>query len=462
MTTPVNAAGRLDRLPMGAFQWRILSLIGLGMFFDGFDNQMAAGVLGALVKEGWSNMETNAHYISITFAGLAVGALMTGLVGDRFGRRFAYQFNLLIFGSMCLLSMLAPSMTWLMALRFFMGIGIGAEYVCGYGMVSEFVPPQRRGWALGLISVVSMASTFAVNFTGLFVIPALGWRPMYLIGGCGALWVWFLRRKLPESPRWLEARGRYEEAEKIMQDIEAEASKAGPLPPVTAMATPAPAWVPISVLFSRGVVTRTLLAMAVCITCLVGSYSFSYWVPTFFVKQGLSVTKSLSFATVMALGSSLGPLVGMLTSDWIGRRRGTMFAALWCGVFALAYSQQTDPAWVLIFGFLLQGGMSLMIGFGLGGYTPELFATEYRFRGSGIAQMTGRIAVIASPYMVVSLYDTYGLPSVLYAIASLYLLLALGILLFGIETNQRSLESIAPVLEAEAVATAPRSAEGAA
>ncbi len=88
MTKPVNAANRLDRLPMGAFQWRILSLIGLGMFFDGFDNQMAAGVLGALVKEGWSTMEMNAHYISITFAGLAVGALMTGLVGDRFGRRF--------------------------------------------------------------------------------------------------------------------------------------------------------------------------------------------------------------------------------------------------------------------------------------------------------------------------------------------------------------------------------------
>jgi putative MFS transporter len=458
LVNAVNAAGRLDRLPMGAFQWRILSLIGLGMFFDGFDNQMAAGVLGALVKEGWSNMEMNAHYISVTFAGLAVGALMTGLVGDRYGRRFAYQFNLLIFGSMCLFSMLAPSMTWLTAIRFVMGIGIGAEYVCGYGMVSEFVPPQRRGWALGLISVVSMASTFCVNFIGLFVIPAVGWRPMYLIGGLGALWVWFLRRKLPESPRWLEARGRYDEAEKVMQDIEAEASKSGPLPPVTSVAPTVPVWVPISVLFSRGVISRTLLAMAVCITCLVGSYSFSYWVPTFFVKQGMSVTKSLGFATVMALGSSLGPLVGMLTSDWIGRRRGTLFAAAWCGVFALAYSQQTDPTWVLVFGFFLQGGMSLMIGFGLGGYTPELFPTEYRFRGSGIAQMTGRIAVIGSPYIVVSLYDAYGLPSVLYAISSLYFLLALGVLFFGIETNQRSLESIAPARDSEA-APATRSAE---
>jgi putative MFS transporter len=452
MATPVNAAARLDRLPMGAFHWRILSLIGLGMFFDGFDNQMAAGVLGTLVKEGWSTMEMNAHYISISFAGLATGAMMTGFLGDRFGRKFAYQFNLAIFGVMCILSAFAPSMTWLTAMRFVMGIGIGAEYVVGYGMVSEFVPPQRRGWALGLISVVSMSSTFAVNLTGLFVIPALGWRPMYLIGGVGALIVWFLRRKLPESPRWLEARGRTAEAEQVMAAIEAEASKGQPLPPVRSIAIVVPAWVPVSVLFSRAVRARTFLAMAVCITCLMGSYSFSYWVPTFFIKQGMSVTKSLGFATVMALGSSLGPVIGMLTSDWIGRRRGILYTALWCGVCGLLYSQQTNSTGVLVFGFMLQGGMSLMIGFGLAGYTPELFSTAYRFRGAGLAQMTGRISVIASPYIVVSLYDAYGLGAVLYAIAGLYFSLAIGILLFGIETNRRSLEALAPDAETPASA----------
>ena len=87
MTNPVNAAGRLDRLPMGAFQWKVLGLVGLGMFFDGFDNQMAAGVLGTLVKQGWSNLEMNARYISVTFAGLAVGALMTGFGNARLDRR---------------------------------------------------------------------------------------------------------------------------------------------------------------------------------------------------------------------------------------------------------------------------------------------------------------------------------------------------------------------------------------
>ncbi len=445
MFRPVNAAARLDRLPMSAFHWRILTLVGAGMFFDGFDNQMASSVLGKLVQEGWSDMQTNAHFISVTFAGLAVGALSTGIIGDKYGRRFAYQFNLAIFGTMCLASMLAPSMTVLTILRFFMGIGIGAEYVVGYGMVCEFVPPQKRGWALGLISVVSMSSTFGVNLVALLVIPAFGWRPMYLVGGIGALWVWFLRRKMPESPRWLESRGRYEEAEAIMTEIEAEVASVQPLPPVPPGAgTGVTQTVPISVLFTRPVIGRTLLAMAVCITCLMGSYSFSYWVPTFFIKSGMSVTKSLSYATFQAFGSSLGPVVGMLLSDRIGRRRGILWTTLACGVFGLLYSQFPTANGALVFGFLLQGGMSLMIGFGLAAYTPELFPTEYRFRGAGVAQMVGRLSVIVSPYIVVSLFDNYGLPAVLYAISGLYLAMAVGIMVFGIETNQRSLEALAP------------------
>lgn len=444
MSRPVNAAARLDRLPMGAFHWRILSLVGAGMFFDGFDNQMASSVLGKLVQDGWSDMQTNAHFISVTFAGLAVGALTTGIVGDRYGRRFAYQFNLAIFGSMCLASMLAPSMTVLTTLRFFMGIGIGAEYVVGYGMVCEFVPPQKRGWALGLISVVSMSSTFAVNLVGLLVIPEFGWRPMYLIGGIGALFVWFMRRKLPESPRWLEARGRNEEAEAVMTAIEAETSGGRPLPPVPAGVSALPRTVPISILFTRPVIGRTLLAMAVCTTCLMGSYSFSYWVPTFFIKSGMSVTRSLSYSTFQALGSSLGPVIGMLLSDRVGRRRGILLTSLACGVFGLLYSQFPTAEGALVFGFLLQGGMSLMIGFGLAAYTPELFPTEYRFRGAGVAQMTGRLSVIVSPYIVVSLFNNYGLPAVLYAISGLYLTMAVVMLLFGIETNQRSLEALAP------------------
>src|SRR5882757_3134490 len=125
MNRPVNAAERLDRLPTGPFHRRVLRLVGGGMFFDSFDNSMMAGVLASLVAGGWSDMALNARFISATFIGLTIGAALAGLAGDRFGRRFAYQFNLLLFGLMSLFASLAPSMEWLIAIRCVMGIGLG-------------------------------------------------------------------------------------------------------------------------------------------------------------------------------------------------------------------------------------------------------------------------------------------------------------------------------------------------
>jgi putative MFS transporter len=443
----VNAAARLDRLPIGPFHRRVLRLVGLGMFFDSFDNSMMAGVLAALVASGVSTMPLNATFISSTFVGLTIGAATAGLVGDRLGRRFAYQFNLLIFGGMCLLASVAPSMDWLIVIRCIMGIGLGAEFVVGYGMISEFVPPGHRGRYTALLNLISSSGVFAVSLTGLLVIPWLGWRAMFVIGGIGALWVWWLRRSLPESPRWLESVGRDEEAESVLPGIEREAAPAGGLRPAAASRAVPARRVPISVLFSRPVVRRTLLAMAVNVTCLVGSYSFTAWIPSFFVKQGFSVTRSLGFTAAMTAGTLAGSALAVLLADRIGRRRGIMLAGVSCAVIGSIYPFLVTPVPIMLCGFLLVSSMSLFLALGLGGYTPELFPTAYRFRGSGLAQMTGRAALIATPYAVVPLFGTYGIAGVVGTIALMYLTLVVIIAVAGIETNQRSLESLAPDAE---------------
>jgi MFS transporter, putative metabolite:H+ symporter len=446
MAISVSAAARLDRLPMGPFHWRLLRLVSLGMFFDTFDNAMAAGILATLLRNGWSTLALNAHFISVTFMGLSVGACLAGVLGDRCGRRFAYQFNLLVFGSMCLAASLAPSMEWLIAIRGVIGIGLGAEYVTGYSMVSEFVPPARRGWALAFVNLIASAAGFVVSFISFLVIPVIGWRAMFAIGGVGALWVWHLRKTLPESPRWLEQVGRTEDAEALLRQIEAEAGMRDPLPvpPAETALVAASHVVPFSVLFTRPVIKRTILAMLVNIVCLAGSYSFTSWVPTFFVNQGMSVTRSLGFASAMAAGSIAGPAIGMLVSDRIGRRRGLIITALVCSVAGVIYPHLAPPLPLILCGFVLVAGMNLAIGFGLGAYTPELFPTAYRFRGNGLAQMTGRASVIASPYVVVALYNAYGIGGAVGAISALYFLLAVGLLLFGIETNRQSLEALDP------------------
>jgi len=133
--TAVNAGARLDRLPIGSFHRRILWLVGLGMFFDSFDNTLSGAVLGELLHSGWSTLELNSLFMSATFIGLTIGAGAAGWLSDRFGRRFAYQFNLAIFGTMALLATMAPSMHWLIAIRGIMGLGLGAEYVMCYGLI---------------------------------------------------------------------------------------------------------------------------------------------------------------------------------------------------------------------------------------------------------------------------------------------------------------------------------------
>lgn len=447
MNMSVNAAARLDRLPMGSFHWRVLRLVGLGMFFDGFDNSMGAGVLAALVKDGWSTIAMNAHFISATFIGLSIGAVLSGFLGDRYGRRFAYQFNLLIFGVTCALSAFATSMDQLIVLRGIAGIGIGAEYVVGYSTVSEYVPPKKRGWALAVIGLLSMSGGFVVYLVSTQVIPNFGWRPMYVIGGAGALWVWHMRRKLPESPRWLEKMGRTEEAERILADIEREAANGDTLPPVPQVASQPVRWVKVGVLFTPPTLRRTLLGMLVNTAAMVGSYSFISWIPSFFVQQGFTVQNALNYSTVMTFGNIVGPSIGILLADRIGRRRGLIFAGLWCALVGLAYSQQTSIVGIVGCGFLLITGTTLVMSFGIGGYTPELFPTEYRFRGNGIAQMTGRIGVILSPYIVVALKDAYGVNAVMAFIAVLYVSMAVCLSLWGIETNQQSLEALAPEAE---------------
>lgn len=418
------------------------------------DIGLMSGVLAVLVSSGWSNMRLNASFISATFIGLTIGAALAGLVGDRFGRRFAYQFNLLIFGGACLAASVAPSMEWLIGIRCVMGIGLGAEFVTGYGMISEFVPPERRGTYTTLLNLISSSGSFIVAVTGFAIIPHIGWRPMFVIGGAGALYVWWLRRKLPESPRWLELMGRNAEAEHVVAQIEQEAAEAGSLPPVPVNIAPVPQRVPITVLFSRPVIRRTLLGMAVNVVCLVGAYSFTAWMPSFFVRQGLSVTRSLGFFSAMTAGMVCGPLLGVYLADRIGRRRGVMATGLSCAVLGAIYPFLHTPFAIMFCGFLLVSSMSLFLGFGLGGYTPELFPTEYRFRGSGLSQMTGRAALIGTPYVVIALYNAYGITGVVGAISLLYLSLVLLLAVAGIETNQKSLESLGPVEEPDfAIAT---------
>ena len=450
MNTYLNAGVRLDSLSTGKFHRRLALLVGLGMFFDSFDNTLSGSVLASMLPTGFSTLQLNSLFLSVTFAGLAIGAAFAGWLGDRVGRSFAFQFSLAVFGVLALGASLAPSMPVLIVLRGLMSVGLGAEYVICYGMITEFIPRGRRGRYLGLLGIFAGLGVSLSSLLGWVVIPALSWRGMFVIGGVGSLIAWWLRRDMPESPRWLESRGRYEQAEAVIQRIERESGvpsqEAGPAPvrhQAAGVAEGKTEWVPVTVLFSRPVIRRTLMALILTVIALNGSYALTGWMPTFFVKQGLTVSKSLGFNAAIMAGWVVGPLLCVFITDRLGRRTTLMMFGIFSAIFAGIYPFTKAPALVIAVGFILVAMVASFLTLGLG-TTPEFFPTAFRFRGGGFAQTVGRISLIFSPFVILWLFDSSGIVGVILTVSGMYVAMTLLNAFAGVDTSREALAQIAP------------------
>jgi putative MFS transporter len=444
MADAVNAGARLDRLPISPFHYRIFWLVGAGMFFDGYDLYIAGGVLAAAIQTKFSTLPQNLQFISITFVGMTLGSLITGFVGDKYGRRFTYQINLLIFGIASLAAAFAQDMTQLIVCRFVQGLGLGAEIVVGYSTLTEFVPPRTRGRWLAMMAFLVVAGFPVTALLGYLIIPAFGWRPMFIIAGIGSLIVWYLRKNLPESPRWLESEGRTAEAEALMQSIEREAGGGAPLPPVV---VPAPvAQVAATDMLKPPLLQRMIVGSWVLITINTLIFGFVLFLPQFFLRQGLTIANSLAYTLVLSVASLVGCVLGAYLSDAIGRRWSIIGASLVTIVTGYIYARfhaGDDPAVVLSVGFVLIVAIYVQTAILFGVYTPELFPTEIRLRANGICNTLGRGATVVSPFIVGALMASYQLPGVLWLMIGLVIVQIIVVWAWGVEPRNRGLEEVA-------------------
>ena len=440
----VNSGARLDRLPISRFHWRVLGLISAGAFLDAFDIYLAGGVIAAMAKEGFSTLPLNATFVSATFFGMLIGAGLAGYIGDRMGRRYSYQTNLAIFGVASIAAVFAPNIYWLIGLRFLMGVGLGAELVVAAGTLCEFIPPTYRGRWISMMGLIINSGLLVATFTGFFVIPNLGWRFMFAIAGAGALVVWVLRKKMPESPRWLESVGRLDEAEAALQAIERETeAQRGPLPPVGRVQDLKLGYVPLHRLFAPDMRARLAAASLTVVAVNMSVYGFVAWLPTFLLKQGMTIVQSLGFTTLMSFGSTAGALVGLLLADRVSRQKSLIGSCIAIIALGTLYPMMRDPAAITTVGFSLITSIYVLVTIGLYAYVPELFPTELRLRGTGFAGMCGRGASITTPYLAVMLFERFGLEGVLLMVSGMLACLIAAILLLRIETGQRSLEETA-------------------
>lgn len=449
MNTHIASGPRLDRLPIGRFHRRLLFLIGAGMFLDGFEVYLAGGVIGYLVKTGWTDLVWGGRFISAGVFGMMLGAWLSGVLGDRYGRRFSYQLNLLIFGLASFVAAAAPTMSILIAARFVMGIGLGAEIVVGYATLTEYVPPSSRGrWGAGL-SVFMNGALFVSAVAGYFVLPAIGWRWLFVVVGVAALGIWYLRKGVPESPRWLESKGRFSEAEKIVADIERQsgispgmagaARAAYPIDPAAGRGRPAK-----QAAFSREMISRFVIGFALNIGGNAAVYGFIAWWPSFFVKQGFTITSSLGFTAIMSLGGPVGAIIGMLISDRFNRKHVIVALSLAAALLGMAYPLANSNIAVAIIGFVLVTVVYVFVAVGWASYVPELFPTEIRLRATGYCNAVGRIAAALMPFAVVPLFKMHGIFSVSMLLVAILVVQAIVVAALGIDTNRKPLEALAP------------------
>ncbi|AUT62947.1 MFS transporter [Paraburkholderia terrae] len=448
-------SARLDRLPATRSVWKLVVMLSLGFFFELYDLLYTGYVAPGIVKSGILTSTTQglfgttgiASFIATLFLGLFIGTIACGFLADRFGRRAIFTYSLLWYTVANVIMAFQETATGLNFWRFMAGLGIGVELVTIGTYISELVPKHIRGRAFACEQAVGFMAVPVVAFLAWLLVPRAplgldGWRWVVLIGAHGALFVWWIRRNLPESPRWLAQQGRVDEADRVMRALEAkvEAEYGKPLPPAAPPVPVLPSgrfsdmWVP-------PYRSRTLMLSIFNIFQTVGFYGFANWVPTLLIKQGITVTTSLAYSSVIALAAPVGPIIGLFIADKYERKSVIVAMAALIIVCGLWFSQTTAAALLICLGVGLTLGSNIM-SYSYHAYQAELFPTSVRARAVGFVYSWSRFSAIFTAFFIASVLNYFGSTGVFVFIAGAMAIVMLVIGVMGPRTRGVALEEI--------------------
>jgi putative MFS transporter len=448
-------SARIDRLPPTRTVWAAILLLSAGMFFELYDLLFTAYVAPTLVKSGLLTATTSsffglsgvAGFIAALFAGLFIGTLACGFLADRYGRRTVFVGSLFWYTAANVIVALQTDAFGLDLWRLISGVGLGVEMVTIGAYLSEMAPKSLRGRAFACSQAIGFCCVPISSFLAYELVPLTpfglaGWRWVVLIGAAAAALVGFLRFGLPESPRWLARQGRLEEADRILTEIEAKvATEYGrPLPPPGPVEpiSPASRFVDLWAPRVRG---RVILMCVFNVFQTVGFYGFQNWVPTLLVAQGVEITKSLAFTTVIALAAPVGPLIGFFLGDKVERKIVIVSAAGAILVFGLIFGAAKEAVAVIAMGVGLTLANNIM-SYSYHAYQQELFPTGIRARASGFVYSWSRLSVIFSSFVIAIILQTFGVSGVFVFIAGAMVVVMATIGFFGPRTSNVALEHI--------------------
>ncbi len=433
---------RLEALPLGRFHYKLLLVTGLGWLFDSMDTGLIAFILPVLAKE-WGLAPGQMGLIgSIGLIGMALGAVVSGTIADRIGRKKVFTITVLLYSIASAFCALSWNYQSLLVFRFLVGFGLGGELPVAATLVSEYAPSRVRGrfivllesfWGLGWIAAACIAY---------FFIPLYGWRMAFLIGALPALYVCLIRMHMPESVRYLLAHGRIGEARQIVVSLERQLHV--PVAPFVSEKETVPVVAKASFreLWKKPFVSRTIMLWLVWFGINFSYYGIFMWLPSLVFQQGFTVVKTFEYVLIMTLAQLPGYYCAAWLVDKIGRKYTLSAFLLFSGVASYFFGHASTAAALMMWG-------SVMSFFNLGAwgvlytYTPEQYPTAIRALGSGWAAGFGRFGGMAAPMMVGALLArSFGFASVFYMFALVFAAVAVIVMSLGVESKQKDLESI--------------------
>ncbi len=446
----------LDRIPFRRAHVLILVLVASGALFDAIE-QYNVGLAAPLIAKQWSLSNAQVGLLTtLTFAGMALGSLIAGVTGDRYGRRITYMYNLGLYTLGALLAAFAPNYEVLLAARLIVGIGLGGELNTGLTLVSELMPTKYRGAAVATVNVAAGGlGIFASSALAALLLgplesslggPTTAWRWLLGVLALPALLVFVYRWFLPESPRYLLVEGQVKEANGVLTRLAANRLRAPrdmqvtPYVTVTEGSRLPRQRVRLSEIFRGALAVRTIVIWVVSAMTFGAQVTITVFMPTVLVSRGFDVATSLAYTTVINIGGLIGAILASVFGFRFRRRVVLSYGALAAILVAIGFGISSQLAAVLILGGLLQL-MFILLNTTTWVWAPELYPTRVRAFGTGASVTVALIAASLVPLLAGIIFDAAGAVGMFVLVAAMYAVMAAAVR-FGPETHGLSLEDV--------------------